>query len=218
MTVLNPAAISNQSSVQHDKLKVTLPPPPKKIKKKVVFLEQNYFKNNSNACRRQTLLPSITAAAPENKQGKELFLVTVAFVFPPRNSPDCVDNNFIRKANTAYARRTKAVVYLMPWISKLKFLLSSLSSPNIGIAACVRARVCVFVGLFICAMGDDCVTVASGVMMVPSLELMKDASCVHMAGERGGGDQCGGRGKGGVATCHLKNSVRLGGGGGNKRE
>lgn len=72
----------------------------------------------------------------------------------------------------------------MPWISNLKFLLSSFSSLNIEIAACVRAcgHACVylFVGLFICVMGNDCVTVASGVMMVLSLQVMKDASCVHM--------------------------------------
>lgn len=39
--------------------------------------------------------------------------------------------------------------------------------------------VCVF-GLFIRAMGNDCVTVASGLMMLLSLRVMKDASCVHM--------------------------------------
>lgn len=66
----------------------------------------------------------------------------------------------------------------MPWISNLKFLLSSFSPPNIEIAACVC--VYLFVALFICAKGNDCVTVASGVMMVLSLQEMKDASCLHM--------------------------------------
>lgn len=46
--------------------------------------------------------------------------------------------------------------------------------------ACGHACVHLFVALFICAMGDDCVTVASGVMMILSLQVMKDASCVHM--------------------------------------
>lgn len=81
----------------------------------------------------------------------------------------------------------------MPWISNLKFLSSSFSPPNIEIAACVR--VYWFVGLFICAMGNDCVTVASGVMMVLSFQEMKDASCLHMR-EKKKENQCGVGGKG----------------------
>lgn len=73
---------------------------------------------------------------------------------------------------------------------------------------CVFACVRVFVGLFIRAMGNDCVTVASGLMMLLSLRVMKDASCVQMKGKKEE-NQCSVRGKGGVATCCLENRLRL---------